>query len=106
MKNFLHFPLDMLCIFFMVLSFGKENTDRMLKTHKKHLLKELIKIKGEGIKFDGTDNYINIPVINVDKIMWENIKKAAAESNWIPPEYMMNDWVSDVQNYLKNGGKI
>ena len=31
------------------------------------------------------------------------IKEAALKSNWIPPEYYMNDWVSDVCYFLKEG---
>lgn len=45
------------------------------------------------------------PVMDCDKIMWDAIKDAAKNSNWIPEEYMMNDWVADVKEYLLNGLK-
>lgn len=41
--------------------------------------------------------------IDLDKMFWEQIKQAAQQSSWMPPEYMMNDWVADVINFLKNG---
>lgn len=44
-------------------------------------------------------------VIDVDVLCWRNIKRAALESTWIPPEYYMNDWVSDVCSYLRKGFK-
>lgn len=40
--------------------------------------------------------------IDLDALSWKAIKQAAAESNWIPQEYMMNDWVSDVCRFLKD----
>lgn len=45
----------------------------------------------------------DIPCIDLDKEFWKAIKKAAHDSEWIPPEYMMNDWVADVCTYLKKG---
>lgn len=42
-------------------------------------------------------------VIDLDKIQWEEIKLAAKESKWIPPEYFSNDWVSDVCWFLREG---
>lgn len=47
----------------------------------------------------------NTPTINVDEELWKAIKQAASESNWIPKEYYINDWVSDVCEFLKNGHK-
>ncbi len=45
-----------------------------------------------------------IPIMDLDKIMWDSIKRAADESTWIPKEhYFMNDWVSDVVSFLKDG---
>lgn len=44
----------------------------------------------------------HITVWDVDKELWETIKKAAEESNWIPKEYYMNDWVYDVCGWLRN----
>ncbi len=43
------------------------------------------------------------PVIDLDAVDWETIQKAADESSWMPNEYMRNDWVSDVCNFLKYG---
>ena len=42
------------------------------------------------------------PTIDLDQLDWERIKAAAAQSNWIPEEYYMNDWVSDVCAFLKD----
>ncbi|EXF96264.1 hypothetical protein HK44_020315 [Pseudomonas fluorescens HK44] len=42
-------------------------------------------------------------VIDLDAVDWETIQKAADESNWMPNEYMRNEWVSDVCNFLKYG---
>ena len=43
-------------------------------------------------------------VIDIDALMWAGIKQAASESSWIPKEYYMNDWVSDVERFLRDGG--
>lgn len=43
-------------------------------------------------------------VIDIEALMWAGIKQAARESSWIPEEYYMNDWVSDVENFLRDGG--
>lgn len=43
------------------------------------------------------------PVIDLDKISWDLIKDAASKSPWMPPEYMMNDWVSDIVSFLTKG---
>lgn len=50
--------------------------------------------------------YISNPtprIINIENGFWETIKQAASESNWIPKEYYMNDWVSDICNFLRTG---
>lgn len=41
------------------------------------------------------------PVLDLDANDWETIKQAASESTWMPPEYMRNDWVSDVCKFLR-----
>lgn len=41
------------------------------------------------------------PVIDLDAADWAAIQEAAAASNWIPPEYFRNDWVSDVCRFLR-----
>lgn len=41
------------------------------------------------------------PVIDLDRNFWESLVKAASESNWIPPEYFANDWVSDCADFLR-----
>lgn len=41
--------------------------------------------------------------VDLDEEFWKSIKKAAEQSNWIPEDYYMNDWVSDVCNFLRNG---
>ena len=43
-------------------------------------------------------------VIDIDALMWDGIKQAAKESSWMPKEYVMNDWVSDVERFLRDGG--
>jgi hypothetical protein len=43
------------------------------------------------------------PLFDLDAIDWKRIKSAASESKWMPPEYMRNDWVYDVCEYLRNG---
>jgi hypothetical protein len=45
----------------------------------------------------------NTCVIDLDSEAWKDIKKAAEESIWLPPECMMNDWVSDVCKFLRYG---
>lgn len=42
-------------------------------------------------------------VIDLDAVDWESIQQAADESNWMPNEYMRNEWVADVCNFLKYG---
>jgi hypothetical protein len=41
--------------------------------------------------------------MDLDKTAWEGIQKAAKESTWMPKEYCMNDWLSDVRDFLRNG---
>jgi hypothetical protein len=45
----------------------------------------------------------HIPTIDLDEESWRSIKQAASESTWMPKEYMMNDWVSDVCRFLRDG---
>lgn len=42
-------------------------------------------------------------VIDADQSLWEQIKEAAGESAWMPPQYVMNDWVADVCRFLREG---
>lgn len=42
-------------------------------------------------------------VIDLDAVDWGAIQKAADESSWMPNEYMRNDWIADVCNFLKYG---
>lgn len=53
-----------------------------------------------------TSDQQDCPVIDLDQLFWEDIKKAASESNWIPPEYVMNHWVADVCEFLRRGNTI
>lgn len=41
--------------------------------------------------------------INLEKQFWDQIKEAALTSKRFPLDYMMNDWVDDVCNFLKQG---
>lgn len=43
------------------------------------------------------------PTIDLDLVMWEMIKEAAAESKWMPKEYFTNDWVNDTCSFLRDG---
>jgi glutaredoxin 2 len=65
--------------------------------------------KKEFEKAHSSDEYRpkhgSAPVLNLDKEFWEHIKQAAAESEWIPKEYLMNDWVSDVCTFLREKRK-
>ena len=47
----------------------------------------------------GTDG-VEVPVIDLEANSWLQIKDAARQSPWMPPEYMMSDWVSDVCQFL------
>lgn len=42
-------------------------------------------------------------VMDLGALSWAEIQKAASESKWIPAQYMANDWVSDVCDFLRNG---
>lgn len=44
-----------------------------------------------------------VPVIDLDHVAMEQFREAARDSNWIPPEYMGNDWQSDVCRFLREG---
>lgn len=44
----------------------------------------------------------DIPVIDLDAEDWKQIQQAASESEWMPPQYMRNDWVSDVCRFLRH----
>lgn len=46
-KKFLYFPIDMVCIFFMVFSFGWESTKRMMDAEKRYLIEEKEKLENE-----------------------------------------------------------
>lgn len=50
-----------------------------------------------------SDVEVDVPTFDLDAMAWEQIKKAAAESEWIPSEYMANDWHYDVCEYLRKG---
>jgi len=41
-------------------------------------------------------------VIDLDDEDWKAIQQAAAESKWMPVEYMRNEWVSDVCSFLRD----
>lgn len=42
-------------------------------------------------------------VIDLEALAWAQITQAASESTWMPPEYMANDWLSDVCDFLRKG---
>ena len=45
----------------------------------------------------------DVHTIDLDATAWEEILKSASESKWMPAEYMRNDWISDVCDFLRNG---
>jgi hypothetical protein len=45
-------------------------------------------------------------VIDLDKSDFDALCKAATESNWIPPEYYRNDWISDCCRFLREGPQV
>jgi hypothetical protein len=44
--------------------------------------------------------------VDLDKEFLKSLTEAAGESTWIPPEYYMNDWVSDCCDFLRTGEGI
>jgi hypothetical protein len=42
-------------------------------------------------------------VVDLERNFFASLIAAAEQSKWMPPEYMMNDWVSDCRNFLING---
>lgn len=44
-----------------------------------------------------------VPVIDLVQVAMESFHEAARESKWMPPEYMANDWQSDVCTFLREG---
>lgn len=46
--NFLLFPLNVVCVFFMCLRFGKEGANRMLIAEKTYLQKKLNKLENHA----------------------------------------------------------
>lgn len=47
-----------------------------------------------------------IPTIDIDEVLWNSIKQAAEKSKWMPKDYMMNDWVADVCDFLVEGVRV
>ncbi|MES2902701.1 MAG: hypothetical protein V4696_00805 [Pseudomonadota bacterium] len=45
-------------------------------------------------------------VIDLEKTGFQLLVEAVAQSNWIPPEYMANDWLSDCCHFLRTGEGI
>ena len=41
--------------------------------------------------------------LDLENVFWNEIKQAASASTWMPEEYVMNDWVSDVCKFLRDG---
>lgn len=42
-------------------------------------------------------------LIDCDMISIDRLKTAASKSEWMPPEYTMNDWIYDLEQYLLFG---
>lgn len=45
---------------------------------------------------------VHVQVVDLGQQAWASIMQAAGESAWMPPEYMMNEWVSDVCSFLRD----
>lgn len=58
-------------------------------------------VHNEG--FHVTEN--DIPLVDLTVANMESLKAAAAESNWIPPQYMMNEVMADLCKFLREGPK-
>lgn len=43
----------------------------------------------------------NTPVMGLSLSLWNDLVKAAQESPWLPKEYMANDWVADLCQFLR-----
>lgn len=55
-----------------------------------------------NIAKNAKDHDERFAIINLDATAWDQIKEAASQSAWMPPEYMMNEWVADVCAFLRN----
>lgn len=72
--------------------------------HSPEIVRELqaaftMAVHNEGFHVTEDD----VPVIDLSVSNMEAIKAAAMESKWIPPQYMMNEIISDICNFLRNG---
>lgn len=47
-----------------------------------------------------------VPVVDLMAVSLSVMMEAARESKWMPPEYVMNDWVADVCGWLRNGPPV
>lgn len=54
-------------------------------------------------QYDTTKSVEPVSCLNIEEESWNAIKQAASDSKWIPNDYYINDWVSDVCEYLHNG---
>lgn len=46
-----------------------------------------------------------VPVdeVNLDALAWKSLMDAARQTEWMPREYMVNDWLADLREYLIKG---
>ncbi len=44
-------------------------------------------------------------MLDTEKSWWALIKKTAANSDWMPEDYKMGDWVAEVCSFLQTGKK-
>ena len=100
-----------ICVNGVALLRFKPNNNLVVPKNPVEVLKEITKeaVKDTNLElddesFDIANKYVEI---DVEIEMWESIKNAASESDWIPKEhYFMNDWVADVCNFLRRTGKF
>jgi hypothetical protein len=45
----------------------------------------------------------DIPLIDLTIADMESLKAAAAEGNWMPEQYTMNDLIADLCQYMRHG---
>lgn len=74
-----------------------------LKTDKPSQLSDVFR---QGVAWALEQTKPDPSVIDLHQLAWESILDAASKSNWMPPEYMGNDWRSDVCAFLRNGLEV
>ena len=78
---------------------GEKYTDNEIQNEWQNFLIGFNAAYGQySEKFEDVNGNI---VWDLDLAMWNSIKDASTQSNWMPEEYFMNDWVADVCEMLR-----